>query len=354
MPEDLINTLGVTVPICQSPMAGVSSPAMAAAVSNSGGLGALGIGASGVEKAREMIRQTRALTDRPFNVNVFCHRPAQPDPARETDWLNLMAPVFESFGASPPSTLSEIYTSFLVDMRMLQMLLAERPAVVSFHFGVPGSDVIRALKDVGIALMATATSLAEARTIAAAGIDAVVAQGWEAGGHRGVFDADAEDARLSALDLTRILVGELNIPVVTAGGLMDGGDIAKALSLGAVAAQLGTAFIDCDESLADAGYRAALHSGAAKNTTMTAAISGRPARCLANEFTAWATETAEAVPPDYPIAYDAGKALNAAAKSAGVAGFGAQWAGTGAPRARTGSAVDIMNVLIDEWRAATA
>ena len=234
------------------------------------------------------------------------------------------------------------------------MLLAERPSVVSFHFGLPNADVISALKDAGIVLMATATSLAEARTIAAAGIDAVVAQGWEAGGHRGIFDADAEDARLSALDLTRILVGELNTPVVTAGGVMDGADIAKALSLGAVAAQLGTAFIDCDESLADAAYRAALHSDAAKNTTMTAAISGRPARCLANEFTAWAAKTAEAIPPDYPIAYDAGKALNAAAKSAGVAGFGAQWAGTGAPRARSGSAVDIMNVLIDEWRAATA
>ncbi len=346
--------LGLHVPIFQSPMAGVSSPDMAASVSNAGGLGALGIGASTVDQAQSMIRKTRALTNAPFNVNVFCHRPARPDPSRETAWLSLMAPVFQRFGASPPSSLSEIYTSFIVDEPMLRMLLAERPSVVSFHFGLPNADVISALKDAGIVLMATATSLAEARTIAAAGIDAVVAQGWEAGGHRGIFDADAEDARLSAFDLTRILVGELNTPVVTAGGMMDGADIAKALSLGAVAAQLGTAFIDCEESLADAAYRAALHSDAAKNTTMTAAISGRPARCLANEFTAWATETAEAKPPDYPIAYDAGKALNAAAKAGGVSGFGAQWAGMGAPRVRSGAAKDIMAALIAELRAATA
>jgi nitronate monooxygenase len=353
MPEDLIAKLGLRVPIFQSPMAGVSSPAMAASVSALGGLGALGIGATAVGQARDMIHRTRALTGSPFNVNVFCHLPAQSDPAREAAWCGLMRPVFERFGARPPGTLAEIYTSFVVDEPMQQMLLSERPAVVSFHFGLPPSDVVRDLKAAGVVLMATATSLSEARTIAAVGIDAVIAQGWEAGGHRGLFDPKAEDARLSAFDLTRTLVAELDIPVVTAGGLMDGADIAKALSLGAAAAQLGTAFIDCDESLADTGYRAALHSDAAQNTTMTDAISGRPARCLANEFTAWAAENAGAVPPDYPIAYDAGKALNAAAKSAGIAGFGAQWAGMGAPRARTGSAEDIMRALIAEWQAAT-
>ncbi|MEZ0466115.1 NAD(P)H-dependent flavin oxidoreductase [Phaeobacter sp. SYSU ZJ3003] len=351
---ELIRALDLEVPIFQAPMAGVSSPAMAAAVSNAGGLGALGIGASGVAQAREMIQQTRALTARPFNVNVFCHQPAVPDPAREAAWLDLLAPVFARFDAVPPAALSEIYTSFVVDRDMQKMLLAERPAVVSFHFGLPAPDLMLALKEAGIFLMASATSLAEARAIRDAGVQAVVAQGWEAGGHRGIFDPAAPDERLSALDLTRLLVAEVDLPVVTAGGLMTGGDIAAALRLGASAAQLGTAFIDCSESLADGAYRARLHSKAAEATQMTAAISGRPARCLANDFTAWAAEHADAAVPDYPIAYDAGKALNAVAKSAGASGFGAQWAGQGAPRVRSGSASDIMAALIAEWRVATA
>ncbi|MDE4141100.1 MULTISPECIES: NAD(P)H-dependent flavin oxidoreductase [Rhodobacterales] len=351
---ELIRALDLEVPIFQAPMAGVSSPAMAAAVSNAGGLGALGIGASGVAQAQEMIQQTRALTARPFNVNVFCHQPAVPDPAREAAWLDLLAPVFARFNAAPPAALSEIYTSFVVDRDMQKMLLAERPAVISFHFGLPAPDVILALKEAGIFLMASATSLAEARAIRDAGVQAVVAQGWEAGGHRGIFDPAAPDERLNALDLTRRLVAELDLPVVTAGGLMTGGDIAAALRLGASAAQLGTAFIDCSESLADGAYRARLHSKAADATQMTAAISGRPARCLANDFTAWAAEHAGAAVPDYPIAYDAGKALNAAAKSAGASGFGAQWAGQGAPHACSGPAAEIMAALIAEWRAAMA
>ncbi|MDE4133079.1 nitronate monooxygenase [Phaeobacter sp. QD34_3] len=354
MAVDLVDRLGLEVPIFQAPMAGVSSPAMAASVSTAGGLGALGVGASGVEQARNMIRQTRALTDRPYNVNLFCHRPARPDPVREAAWLQALSPLFARFNAVPPADLGEIYTSFVVDGAMQQMLLEECPAVVSFHFGLPARTVIADLKEAGIFLMATATSVAEGRAIQDAGIDAVVAQGWEAGGHRGLFDPEAEDARLGAYELTEALLAELDLPVVTAGGLMEGADIARALRLGAAAAQLGTAFIDSDESLADAGYRAALQSKAAEETTMTAAISGRPARCLANGFTAWAAERGASEIPDYPIAYDAGKALNAAAKSAGVSEFGAQWAGQGAPRARSGSAGQIMQMLRAELQAAMA
>ncbi len=354
MADPLIRKLGLAAPIFQSPMAGVSSPAMAAAVSTAGGLGALGIGASAVDQARAMIRETRALTDRGFNVNVFCHQPACPDPRREAAWLKRLAPVFARFGAQAPDSLSEIYTSFTVDGPMQRMLLEERPQVVSFHFGLPPRDAIDALKGAGIFLLATATSCAEARRIQDAGVDAVVAQGWEAGGHRGIFDPDAPDQCLSTVDLTQALVAEIDIPVVAAGGLMSGADIARVLRHGAAAAQLGTVFIASDESLADQAYRAALHSDAAAQTLMTAAISGRPARCLANDFTVLAEENAEAAPPDYPIAYDAGKALNAAAKSAGCTGFGAQWAGQGAPRARTGPAADILRALIAELRQTRA
>jgi nitronate monooxygenase len=177
-----------------------------------------------------------------------------------------------------------------------------------------------------------------------------VAQGYEAGGHRGVFDPDAEDSCLGTLALTRLLVSELNVPIIAAGGIMDGAGIAAVLRAGASAAQLGTAFIACPESLADAGYRAALASDAANHTVMTRAISGRPARCLPNEFTKLGAGIPSREIPAYPIAYGAGKALNAAAKAAGNAGFGAQWAGQGAPLARTLPAAELVATLARELR----
>lgn len=338
-------------------MAGVSTPAMAAAVSNAGGLGAIGIGAVDAETARGMIKAVRAATDRPFHVNVFCHKPAVADPARETAWLARLAPEFARFNAAPPSHLTEIYRSFVEDDATLTMLLEERPAVVSFHFGVPPANRIAALRQAGIVLFATATNPDEAQAIASRGIDAVVAQGIEAGGHRGVFDPNAIDDGFGTIALTRLLVRALKIPVIAAGGIMDGAGVAAVLQLGASAAQLGTAFIACPESAADAGYRAALQSSAAAHTVMTRAISGRPARCLSNRFTRLGTEVlgeGSFPMPDYPITYDAGKALNAAARAAGEAGFGAQWAGQGAPLARSRPAATLVAELRAELEQALA
>jgi nitronate monooxygenase len=256
------------------------------------------------------------------------------------------------FAATPPASLHEIYRSFVADDDMLAALVAERPRVVSFHFGLPSADRIRALRNAGIVLFASATSLIEAQEAAAAGVDAIVAQGYEAGGHRGVFDTDAPDDRRGTMALTRVLVRNIGLPVIAAGGIMDGAGIAAALSLGAAAAQLGTAFVGCDESLADAGYRAALFSDAAHHTTVTPAISGRPARCLANRFTALATDIATADIPAYPIAYDLGKALHAAGKAKGEFGFGAQWAGQGAPLARAMPAAELVAALAAELERA--
>lgn len=350
--SDLVKRIGLRWPILQAPMAGVSSPAMAAAVSNSGGLGALGLGASTVDQARDMIRETRRATSHPFNVNVFCHKPARHDTVVEAAWLAQMAPLFETFSSQPPTQLREIYRSFVDDPDMLSMLLDERPGVMSFHFGLPAPEIIAVLREAGFVLFASATSLEEAKSAQTAGLHGVVAQGWEAGGHRGIFDPDGFDEKLSALDLTRLLVKHLDIPVITAGGIMTGSDIAAALSAGAAAAQLGTAFIGCPESLADDAYRATLCAPAAQNTVMLTDISGRPARCLANKFTAWADLQSGAQVPDYPITYDAGKALNAAAKAAGESGFGAQWAGMGALRARRLSAAELTEALAQEMLAA--
>lgn len=345
--NDLIRKLGLRVPLIQAPMAGVSTPSMAAAVSDAGGLGSIGVGNLDAEAARAMVRAVRSLSDRPFNVNVFCHAPATPDPAREAAWLSRLEPHFARYGACPPASLREIYTSFLDDDAMLAMLVAERPPVVSLHFGLPGADRIRALREAGITLLATATHLDEARAAEAAGVDAVVAQGYEAGGHRGTFDPDAPDEALGTIALTRLLVRNLTVPVVAAGGIMDGAGIAASLVLGASAAQLGTAFLLCPESAADPGYRRALQEQPARRTVMTTAISGRPARSLANHFTDLGRQAPPGAVPSYPIAYDAGKALHAAASAAGESGYGAHWAGQGAALSRSLPAGELVKVL---WR----
>lgn len=347
----LLDRLGIRLPIIQAPMAGVATPAMAAAVTEAGGLGSLSVGSIGIEGARAAIAAVRKLTRGPVNINVFCHAPPKRDVELETAWIDRFRPQFEALGAQPPSGLREIYRSFGHDPAMEALLLQERPEVVSFQFGLPRRDWIGALKARGALLLASATSLAEARAAAAAGVDAVVAQGWEAGGHRGIFDPDAPDERLGTQALTRRLVQALDIPVIAAGGIMDGAGIAAVLSWGAAAAQLGTAFIACPESAADPGYRAALASEAARDTTMTRAISGRPARCLANLFTRLTFDAPPEAVPSYPVAYDLGKALHAAARARGVYGFGAQWAGEGAPFSRPLPAGELVATLAAELEA---
>ncbi|GGC08123.1 2-nitropropane dioxygenase [Novosphingobium endophyticum] len=349
---DPIARLGLSIPLIQAPMAGTSTPALAAAVCEAGALGSIAVGTLTPQDAARDIARVRAATDRAFNVNLFVHTPCQPDPEREAAWLTALGPLFAKYDAEPPPTLDTIYPTFAGNREMLTVLVEQAPAVVSFHFGLPEAEAIAALKSAGCLLLATATSLAEALAAKDAGIDAVVAQGWEAGGHRGMFDPDAPDDRIGTMALTRLLVSRAGLPVIAAGGIMDGRTIRAALDLGAVAAQLGTAFIACPESNADAAHRTALASDAAWHTAMTPAISGRPARCLANRFTAFARSTDLPPVAPYPRAYHAGKALNAAAKSKGEGGYGAQWAGQGAPLSRPMPAGELVAVLAAELAAA--
>ncbi|MDE2501147.1 MAG: nitronate monooxygenase [Alphaproteobacteria bacterium] len=346
----LLDLLNIELPVVQAPMAGISSPAMAAAVSDAGGLGSIGVGAAGVVGARKMIAEVRARSAKPLNVNVFAHQPARSDARKEKSWIERLQPRFEQLGGAPPQALDEIYTSFAVDDAMLAMLIEERPAVVSLHFGLADPVRLRALREAGIILIATATSVTEASLAVAAGVHAIVAQGYEAGGHRGMFDPDAPDDQLGTMALTRILAEKIDLPIIAAGGIMDGGGVSAAMSLGAAAAQLGTAYVATDESLADEGYRAALFSDAANHTIVTRAISGRPARSLANRFTQIGVGIEDAAIPAYPIAYDLGKALHAAGKKVGEFGYGAQWAGQGAPLARKMPAGALTRAIASEMR----
>lgn len=346
--RQFLDRLGLQFPIIQAPMAGASTPRLAAAVSNSGGLGSLGIGAGTVAQARQMIEDTRALTAGPFNVNVFCHAPAVRDAQREAAWLVHLAPLFAQLGAAVPMALDEIYQTFIGDDAAFSLLLEQRPAVVSFHFGLPTRQQIAALRQAGIYTMATATNVREAALIEQAGVDAIVAQGVEAGGHRGVFDPQAPDERHSTSVLLRLLAGSTTLPLIAAGGIMDGQGIRAALDLGAVAAQLGTAFVLCPESSANAGYRANLKSGRATSTRLTSVLSGRPARGMVNRLIEHGEAPGSPLPAAYPVAYDAAKQLNALASQHGDSEFAAQWAGQGAPLAREMGAQELVLTLARE------
>ena len=206
----LLETLGIDLPIIQAPMAGVSSPAMAAAVSNAGALGSIGVGATDADGARRMIAEMRARSSRSLHVNVFCHRPPRADTALEAAWLARLLPHFAKFGATPPDAAEGDLPQLPRRRCDAGRALARKPRVVSFHFGLPSAERIRALRDAGIVLLASATNVAEGRAAAAAGVHAVVAQGYEAGGHRGVFDPDAADDCLGTFALTRLLVRQLD------------------------------------------------------------------------------------------------------------------------------------------------
>lgn len=344
----MLDRLALRLPIIQAPMAGVSTPLLAAAVSNTGALGSIAIGSMTPALARAAIDETRQRTARPFNVNVFCHEPPVRDAAAEAAWIATVAPLFATVGAQPPAQLQEPYPSFRENPEVLALLLELQPAVVSFHFGLPDAAAITALRAAGIVMLATVTSTSEARAAADAGVDAVVAQGSEAGGHRGCFDPSAPDALLSTLDLVRAVRTCVQLPVIAAGGIMDGAGVRAALDAGAVAAQLGTAFICCPESAASPEHRARLLDSDGSDVTMTAAFSGRPAQGLQNTFTRFVESAGNPTPCAYPVAYDLARTLASAAAARGVTGIAAMWAGRGAGGARVLPAAELTMQLARE------
>ncbi|MFN8612191.1 MAG: nitronate monooxygenase [Vulcanimicrobiota bacterium] len=331
----MLERLGLRLPVLQAPMAGVSTPAMAAAVCEAGGLGGVAIGHLNLELAREVIQETRRRTPLPFNVNLFCHAPPAADAAREQAWLDTLRPHFQRYGAEPPARLHPAYP--VPDRTVLALLLELKPAVVSFHFGIP-NDFVIPLRAAGVMVLGCATNLKEGRALQQAGVDAIVAQGYEAGGHRGCFDPDLYDENLSTMALLQQL-RSLGLPLVAAGGVMDGVGARALRGLGALACQCGTAYVACPESAADPVHVRRLLQ-ADLPTVMTRAISGRPARGLVNHFNDITGE-----PPAYPTAYSAAKALHAAAKAQGEFGYGAHWAGQGACLARSAPAAEMTRLL---------
>ena len=343
----------INTPIIQAPMAGTATPALAAAVSNAGGLGSLGFGAANAEQVLESMQTLRQATNKSYNANFFVHDRPVRDPAKEAAWLETLKPFMDEFNAETPKALDEIYMSFNADDDLLQVVLDERPPIVSFHFGLPTPERTDALKAYGATLISSVTNLAEAEAAAAAGMDAVIAQGFEAGGHRGTVEEPFEDGHVTTMALVPLVVNAIDIPVIAAGGIMNGNGIAAALALGADAVQLGTAFIPCAESAAPDTYRQFLLSDRALRTELTTVISGRPARAIVNRFVDELRDRADEV-PGYPMTYDGGKALGSAAAAKGTPEFAPMWAGQAAGLSRAMDASKLMQLLEYETKQTLA
>lgn len=343
----LLEKLGIKHPILLAPMAGVSTPELAAEVSNQCALGSLGLGASSVDSAREQILQTQKLTDQPFQVNFFCHKAEPLDEKLAEAWIAQFKDKFAEYGVEAPKTLQCIYPSFRDNDDYLNLVLETKPKAVSFHFGIPLPHQVQALKEAGIITMVSATNLAEARAIEAAGIDIVIAQGIEAGGHRGIFNTKF-DASVKTSNLIKLIKQYCSLPIVAAGGIMDGYQARQMLDFGAEAVQLGTAFVQCKTSNANDAYRKALLSKPL--TQVTASISGRPARGIINHWHRDIDTPDRLDVPGYPYTYDLAKQLHAAAVKHGDHGYGAFWAGSNAAQTREMEASDLINQLILEMK----
>jgi nitronate monooxygenase len=321
---------------------GFNTPQLAAAVANAGGMGSFGFAYSTPDYIDRALEQTASLTDGSLNANFFVF------PELGAPSSGLLAEATEALGELPTPVrievpaLTEPYTPNL-DVQ-LEAVWRHRPAVLTFHFGLPPEHVVEQAHRQNIAVGVTATCLREATLIAAAGADFVVAQGWEAGGHRGIFTADAEDEALSLLALVRALSKDLSIPIVAAGGLMNGGDIAKVIAAGATAAQLGTAFLCCDEAGTPATHREVLTDATAE-TVFTSAFSGRPARGVRNTFIE--AMAGKPVLP-FPQQNTLTGSLRQWAASAKQPGFQSVWSGSGGDKIRPMSAAQLIATLKQE------
>lgn len=279
----LCGLMKIQHPLIQAPMVGAATPALAAAVSNAGGLGSLGCAEMSLDQLRAAASTLRQATDRPFNLNFFVQEAPRTEPAVLEAARQRLAPWYRAAGlGAPPAVLPELGPSF--DDARLALLLEIRPAVVSFHFGLPAPHAVLALKAAGIVVISTATNVAEARALERAGVDAMIAQGYEAGGHRGSHQPTPPGAGVGTLALIPQVVDAVGVPVIAAGGIADGRGIAAAFALGACGVQMGTAFLSCPEAGTDAPRRARLRVAADTDTMMTDAFSGRSARAMRSRY----------------------------------------------------------------------
>jgi nitronate monooxygenase len=344
----LMKLIGTAHPIVLAPMAGAMDFELAAAVSEGGGLGSLPCAMLTPDGLRDQFAKIRARTDKPVNVNFFCHTPPVPNNAREARWRERLAPYYEELGIDPAQAAPSS-NRMPFDAIFCAAIEALRPQVVSFHFGLPEASLLRRVKAADCVVISSATIVAEAIWLEQHGVDAVIAQGWEAGGHRGMFLTDDVAAQVGTFALVPQIVGAVAVPVIAAGGIADARGIAAAFALGAAGVQIGTAYMQCPEAKISAMHRAALTSSGDAGTALTNLMTGRPARGVYNRIMREMGPMGEA--PEFPLAAGALAPLRAKAEAAGSADFSPMWAGQAAALGRAMPARELTQTLASEAQA---
>lgn len=316
---------GIELPVIQAPMAGVVGSDLVIAVSNAGGLGSLPCATLSLSALREELARIREHTARPFNVNFFCHTEPERNGAREDAWRTKLSPYFQEFGVDPDAVSAALGRPSM-NMEMAEALAEFEPPVVSFHFGLPSEAVLAKVRSWGAKVLSSATTVAEARWLESRGVDAVIAQGLEAGGHRGMFLSADLNAQTGTFSLVPQIARAVTVPVIAAGGIADAKGVCAALALGAAGVQIGTAYLLCPETNTSPLYRAALKSDAATVTAVTNLFTGRPARAIVNRLVR-DLGPINTDAPAFPLAASAIAALRSAAESQGNTDFSSLWAG---------------------------
>ena len=321
----LQSLLGIDLPIIQAPMAGFQGSALAIAVSNAGGLGSLPCAMLGIDAMRAELRAITANTPKPFNVNFFCHTQPKVDAARETAWRAKLAPFYRELDLDPDAVPAGPGRRPF-GAEAAEVLSEFRPAVVSFHFGLPSDELLARVRARGAKIFSSATTVEEARWLDAHGVDAIIAQGFEAGGHRGMFLSDDLTTQVGTLALVPQIIDAVKVPVIAAGGIADANGVAAALKLGAAVVQIGTAYLLCPEATTTAVHRAALKSEDARHTALTNVFTGRPARGIMNRLMRVLGPISDTA-PSFPLATAAIAPLRAEAEKRGSGDFSPLWSG---------------------------
>jgi nitronate monooxygenase len=340
--------IGIDLPIIQAPMAGVQGSALAVAVSNAGGLGSLPCAMLDPEAMRRELTAIRGGTTRPFNVNFFCHAQPEVSVEREAAWRTVLSPYFREYGIDT-SSIATWPGRKPFDVEAADLLSEFKPPVVSFQFGLPSADSLARIRNWGAKILSAATTVDEARWLEAHGVDAVIAQGLEAGGHRGYFLTDDLTTQMGTFALVSQVVQAVSIPVIAAGGIADAKGVAAALALGAAGVQVGTVYLLCPEATTSAIHRAALKSDAARATALTNVFTGRPARGIVNRIMRELGPMSAAVPA-FPLATSAILPLREAAEKHGSGEFSPMWAGQNTSGCKEISAGALTRELARELR----
>ncbi|MDP3495312.1 MAG: nitronate monooxygenase [Hyphomonadaceae bacterium] len=351
-PTDRLQTLfGIEHPVVQAPMAGASTPAMAVAVANAGGLGSLGCAMMSAEQLRAAAAEVAAGTNGAVNFNFFVHEEPDLGGHDPAAMRAALAPFYAAYGLGEPAAPKVGAPAF--DDAMLEVLLSCAPKVASFHFGLPSQRAVDELKRAGVKLIGNATNVAEARTLEAGGMDAIVAQGAEAGGHRGAFIGPAHENDMGTMALVPLVVDAVKIPVIAAGGIFDGRGVAAALMLGASGAQIGSVFLRADESSAPALHKQVLADTPDNATKLTRLFTGRPARSIRNRLVReLSAHEGDAAP--FPTQRAAIAPLAKAAATRGSADFMQLWSGQAGLRAEAAPSARIFRRICDEALALLA